>query len=88
MIKEKLEEILKSIDYIQLSDLKDFILKSREYQKLFRCTQMRDEVLRDDDNTTNRGLHTIQVATNARKLSTYLLERKNGKELTEVSRKI
>lgn len=84
MAKEKLEEILKSINLTQLDDLKNFILNSKEYQKLFRCTQMRDEVLRDDkDKTTNRGLHTIQVATNARKLATYLLERKNGKELSE-----
>ncbi len=89
MSKEKLEEILKSIGSRQLRDLKNFILDSREYQKLFRCTQMRDEVLRDDnDNTTNRGLHTIQVATNARKLATYLLERKNGKELTEKNVKL
>ena len=84
MKKKKLEEILKSVDSRQLRDLKNFILDSREYEKLFRCTQMRDEVLRDDkDKTANRGLHTIQVATNAKKLTAYILERKNGKELTD-----
>ena len=84
MAKEKLEEILKNVSNEELKALLDFILNSKEYKKLFRCTQMRDEVLRDDkDKTTNRGLHTIQVAMNARKLATYLLERKNGKELSE-----
>jgi len=84
MAKEKLENILSNIEIEDLITLQKFILNSKEYKKLFRCTQMRDEVLRDDnDNTTNRGLHIIQVATNARKLATYLLERKNGKELSE-----
>ena len=36
MSKEKLEEILKSIGSRQLRDLKNFILDSREYQKLCR----------------------------------------------------
>lgn len=66
MSKEKLEDILKEIEIEDLITLQDFILNSEEYKKLFRCTQMRDEVLRDDnDKTTNRGLHTIQVGTNA-----------------------
>lgn len=89
MAKEKLENILKKVDIDVLKNLKEYILKSKEYKKLFRCTQMRDEVLRDDnDNTTNRGLHTIQVATNAQKLAKYLLERKNGQEFSEEYEKV
>ena len=89
MSKEKLENILEKIDIDVLRNLKEYILNSKEYKKLFRCTQMRDEVLRDDnDKTTNRGLHTIQVATNAQKLAKYLLERKNGKEFTEQYEKV
>lgn len=89
MGKEKLGDILETVNNEELNALLDFILNSREYEKLFRCTQMRDEVLRDDkDKTTNRGLHTIQVATNARKLATYLLERKNSRELSEKNVKL
>ena len=89
MSKEKLEDILKIVRIKDLKAIQNFILNSEEYEKLFRCTQMRDEVLRDDnDKTTNRGLHTIQVATNAQKLSKYLLERKNGKEFVEEYEKV
>ena len=84
MEEKKLENILKNIDIETLEELESFIIQSPEYMKLFRCTQMRDDVLRtNDDDSANRGLHTIQVAENAGKLAEELLKGKG--EVTKLS---
>ena len=69
MEDQNLEKILENVDILILEQLANFIVSSPEYMKLFRCTQMRDDVLRsNDDNSANRGLHTIQVGENAGKV--------------------
>ncbi len=78
---KKLEEIEKEVSINMLEAFKEFILDSPEYKRLFRCTQMRDNVLRDsNDPTTNRGTHTIEVGKNARFLCEYLIEKAKGKQ--------
>lgn len=76
MEESNLEKILRTTDRKTLEELELFIIQSPEYMRLFRCTQMRDEVLRtDDDKSSNRGTHTVQVAENASILAKKLLKK-------------
>lgn len=82
-LAENVDFDLSKISISTLEIIKTYILKSPEYMKLFRCTQMRDQVLREDESkSTNRGTHTINVAITARNLASTLL-REAKSELTE-----
>ena len=66
-----------------LDRLYNFILGSEEFQRLYQCTQTRDEFVNSgDDNRTNRGVHSIDVSANAGILTTQLLTKGENRELT------
>lgn len=84
LVSDELKKILENVPETVLDDLLTYIKGTKQYEKLFRCTQMRDNVLRtNEDDSDNRGLHTIQVAHNASDLTKELLMYNNGSDKLE-----
>lgn len=72
---EKTEDEIKKYDFNQiesetLNKIIDYIKNSQEFNKLFKCTQMINDVVKEENPTrTTRGEHSKQVSVSSKNLA-------------------